>query len=99
MKVLVVDDEVHIRNSLKIILEQEGYRVECAENGLSAQRLIEQSSFDYDAGIFDLKMPGMDGLELLGWLKSCQKSFPVIMISAFGQISDAVSALKTGAED
>ena len=64
---------------------------------LSAQRLIEEGSFD--AGIFDLKMPGMDGLELLAWLKESEIELPVIMISAFGQVEDAVSAMKKGAED
>ncbi|MDA3957670.1 sigma-54 dependent transcriptional regulator [Oceanispirochaeta sp.] len=97
LKILVVDDESNIRNSLKIILEQEGYRVDCAENGLSAQRFMEQSQ--YDAGIFDLKMPGMSGLELLEWKKESSLNFPVIMISAFGEVEDAVRALKTGAED
>ena len=97
MKILVVDDEKNIRESLRIILEQDGYEVECAENGLSAQRLIEFGT--YDAGIFDLKMPGLSGLELLEWLQQQNPRFPVIMISAFGQVEDAVKALKTGAED
>ncbi|QEN08481.1 sigma-54-dependent Fis family transcriptional regulator [Oceanispirochaeta crateris] len=97
MHILIVDDEINIRESLKMILEQEGYEVSCAENGLSAQRMLEVAP--YDAGIFDLKMPGMDGLELLKWLKETGLDLPVIMISAFGQVEDAVSALKNGAED
>ncbi len=97
MKILVVDDEKNIRESLRIILEQDGYEVSAAENGLSAQRLIESDSFD--AGIFDLKMPGLSGLELLEWLQKREERFPVIMISAFGQVEDAVKALKTGADD
>ncbi len=97
MQILVVDDEKNIRESLKMILEQEGYSVECAENGLSAQRIIKESSFDL--GIFDLKMPGMDGLALLGWLRDEEKEMSVYMISAFGQVEDAVSALKMGADD
>ena len=97
MRILIVDDEKNIRESLRMILAQEGYEVDCAENGLSAQRLVEE--VPYDLGIFDLKMPGMDGLELLKWLKTREKNFPVFMISAFGQVHDAVDALKTGAED
>ncbi|MDA3810086.1 MAG: sigma-54 dependent transcriptional regulator [Spirochaetaceae bacterium] len=97
MQILVVDDEKNIRESLKIILEMEGYEVRCAENGLSAQRILKV--VDFDLGIFDLKMPGMDGLELLSWLKQEMKEMPVIMISAFGQVDDAVKALKMGAED
>lgn len=97
MHILVVDDEKNIRESLKIILEMEGYKVSCAENGLSAQRMLQIA--DFDMGIFDLKMPGMDGLELLSWLKEKAKKLPVVMISAFGQVDDAVKALKMGAED
>ncbi len=97
MRILIVDDEKNIRDSLKMILQQEGYEITTAENGLSAQRILETSSFDL--GIFDLKMPGMDGLELLKWLKSGERDFPVYMISAFGQVEDAVNALKSGADD
>lgn len=96
-KLIIVDDEKNIRESLKIILEQEGYSVDCAENGLSAQRLLIKNT--YNAGIFDLKMPGLNGLELLAWLNDTGIKLPVIMISAFGQVSDAVQALKTGAND
>lgn len=97
MKLLIVDDEINIRESLKMILEQEGHVVECAENGLSAQRLIDKNI--YDGGIFDLKMPGLNGLELLEWLQINKINLPVIMISAFGQVTDAVQALKFGAKD
>ena len=76
---------------------RKGIRVDCAENGLSARRLMEQNR--YEGGIFDLKMPGMTGLELLEWKKEAGIDFPVIMISAFGQVEDAVKAIKTGAED
>ncbi len=97
MRILVVDDEQNIRESLKMILEMEGYRVSTAENGLSAQRILEEESFD--AGLFDLKMPGMTGLELLGWLRDSKRAMPVIMVSAFGQVEDVVTAMKIGAED
>lgn len=97
MNLLVVDDEKNIRESLKILLKQEGFNVDCAENGLSGQRLLKNK--EYDAGIFDLKMPGLTGLELLKWVSDSGIKLPVIMISAFGQISDAVQALKIGAED
>ncbi|OQY31807.1 MAG: sigma-54-dependent Fis family transcriptional regulator [Spirochaetaceae bacterium 4572_59] len=97
MHILVVDDEKNIRESLKMLLEMEGYQVSSAENGLSAQRMLEENN--YDMGVFDLKMPGMDGLELLAWLKSENRDLPVVMISAFGQVEDAVKALKTGADD
>ena len=97
MRILVVDDEKNIRESLKILLEQDGFTVDSAENAFSAQRFIENN--EYDAGIFDLKMPGMSGLELLAWLQTQEQPFPVTMISAFGQVNDAVDALKIGAID
>jgi two-component system, NtrC family, response regulator AtoC len=97
MRILVVDDEKNIRESLKILLEQDGFSVDSAENAFSAQRFIEEN--EYDAGIFDLKMPGMSGLELLEWLQTQEHPFPVTMISAFGQVNDAVDALKIGAVD
>ena len=97
MRILVVDDEKNIRESLKILLEQDGFTVDTAENAFSAQRFIEEK--EYDAGIFDLKMPGMSGLDLLAWLQTQEQPFPVTMISAFGQVNDAVDALKIGAID
>jgi len=97
MRVLVVDDEESIRDSLKKFLELENLEVVCAENGLSAQRLIGAGGFD--AGIVDLKMPGMNGLELLSWMQGEGHSFPCVMISAFGQVTDAVEAMKSGAVD
>jgi len=97
MKILVADDEKNIRDSLKILLKQDGFEVECAENGLSARRFLEDH--DYDAAVIDLKMPGMTGLELLDWLQVNNFTIPVIMISAFGQVEDAVNALKMGAHD
>jgi two-component system response regulator AtoC len=97
MKILVVDDEQNIRDSIKRCLELEGMEVVCAENGLSGQRLLQQEPFS--AGVFDLKMPGMDGLELLRWVREKGLRVPVIMISAYGDINDAVEAMKSGAQD
>ncbi|MDC7223005.1 MAG: response regulator, partial [Spirochaetales bacterium] len=67
MKILIVDDEVNIRETIIRILELEGHTAESAENGLSAQRLMGEHY--YDLAVIDLKMPGMDGLELLDWIK------------------------------
>ena len=97
MRVLICDDEENIRNLLGKYLTIENFEVETAENGLSAQRMLREQSFD--ALVLDLRMPGMGGLELLKWIKDEGYDMPVIMISAYGEISDAVRALKLGAYD
>ncbi len=97
MRILVVDDEKNIRESIARFLRLDGMEPVIAENGLSAQRLLEEQTFA--AGIIDLKMPGMDGLELLRWIQSEGPRLPVIMISAYGEINDAVEAMKLGAQD
>jgi two-component system response regulator AtoC len=97
MLVLIIDDERNIRESLKKYLGLEGIDSLCAETGEGAVRLLEQESFD--AVILDLKLPGMSGQEVLGWIRDRGIPVPVIMISAHGQIPDAVEALKTGAGD
>ncbi len=97
MKVLVVDDERDIRESIQRYLQLEGMAADCAENGLSAQRRLRQEL--YSAAIVDLKMPGMDGLELIRWIRAEGLRVPVIMISAYGEINDAVEAMKSGAQD
>ncbi len=97
MKVLVVDDEINIRVSLKRILELEGLEADCAENGAAARELLENGS--YDVALVDLKMPVMSGQELLEWIRAEGLRLPVLMISAHGEIADAVRALKSGARD
>ena len=67
-----------------------------AENGFSAQRMLGENP--YDAVLVDLRMPGMDGLTLIRWIRSEGFRMPVIMISAHGEIADAVTALKEGAQ-
>ena len=97
MKVLIVDDEVNIRDSLSQFFAVYDIDSECAENGLAAQRMLCEAM--YDAMVVDLKMPGMDGLTLIRWMKEQGIDIPVIMVSAHGEITDAVSALKEGAAD
>ena len=97
MKVLVVEDEENIRESLCRYLTVKGLPAVPASNGLSAQRLLQEGGIS--AAVVDLRMPGMDGMELLQWMKAERLHVPVIMISAFGEISDAVAAMKHGAED
>ncbi len=97
MKVLVVDDEEGVRESIRRVLELEGMEVAAAENGLSGQRRLQEDPFA--AALIDLRMPGMDGLALLRWVREQGLRVPVIMISAYGEIQDAVEAMKTGARD
>ncbi len=97
MRVLIVDDEINIRTSLSQFFSVYDIDSELAENGLVAQRLLVSDSFD--AMVVDLKMPGMDGLTLIKWMREEGFEIPVIMVSAHGEISDAVSALKGGAAD
>ena len=97
MKILVCDDEENIRNLMKRFLMMEGIDSDTAENGLAAERMLREQP--YDAMLLDLRMPGCDGLEVLGWMRAEGFRIPVIMISAHGDIADAVSALKQGAQD
>jgi two-component system, NtrC family, response regulator AtoC len=97
MKVLVVEDEENIRESLCRYLTMKGLPAFPARNGLSAQRMLQEGGIS--AAVVDLKMPGMDGMGLLQWMKAERLHVPVIMISAFGEIGDAVAAMKQGAAD
>ncbi len=95
--ILVVDDELSMREFLKILLEKEGYRVVTAAEGKTALDLAEKQSFDLV--ISDIRMPGMSGLDLLARLKQQQAEIGVILITAFASPDDAVAAMKHGAFD
>ncbi|HCG63603.1 MAG: sigma-54-dependent Fis family transcriptional regulator [Spirochaetes bacterium GWC2_52_13] len=97
MRILIVDDEYNIRELMRKYLGLEGLESDGAENGLSAQRQLREHH--YDACLVDLKMPGMDGINLIRWIRQEGFRMPVIMISAHGEIHDAVTALKEGAQD
>lgn len=96
-KILVVDDERSIRNTLKDILEFEKYQVDLAENGIVALEQLKES--DYDIILCDIKMPEMDGIELLERLVILKPDVPVVMISGHGNIDTAVDCIKKGAYD
>jgi two-component system response regulator AtoC len=97
MRVLIVDDEKNIRLSLKKYLAMENIDALDAENGRAAIACLEKETFD--AAVIDLKLPDMSGQAVLEWMRERGISSPVLMISAHGQIADAVLALKTGAKD
>ncbi len=97
MRVLIVDDERAIRNSLKEILTDEGYDADTAEDGADAIRKVEKEKFDV---IFcDIKMPGMDGIEVLDKFMEMGVDAAVVMISGHGDIDTAVECIKKGAFD
>lgn len=96
-RILVVDDERSIRNTLKDILEFESHQVTLAEDGMSALSILKEHEFDL---LFsDIKMPQMDGIELLDQVRISKPELPVIMISGHGTIEVAVDAIKRGAYD
>ena len=97
MKILVVDDERAIRNSLKEILGDEGYEVETAEDGNQAVEMIDKGH--YDVVFCDIKMPGKDGEEVLDFVASNGIDTAMVMISGHGDIDTAVECIKKGAFD
>lgn len=97
MKILIVDDERAIRNSLREVLADEGYEADCAEDGASALEMIDKEKFDV---IFcDIKMPVMDGVELLEKIVAMNVDSAVVMISGHADIATAVDCIKKGAFD
>ncbi len=96
-KILVIDDERSIRNALKDILELEKFSVDLAEDGPSGLNKITEKR--YDAAFCDIKMPQMDGMELLQKAMESGVETPIIMISGHGNIETAVEAIKLGAYD
>jgi DNA-binding NtrC family response regulator len=96
-KILVIDDERSIRNTLKDILEYEKYSVDLAEDGMKGIEKVKGNSFDVI--LCDIKMPGMDGIEVLEQLVQLSPDTPVVMISGHGNIDTAVESIKKGAFD
>ena len=97
MKILIIDDERAIRNSLKEILVDEGYDVDAAENGAQGCQMVDKEK--YDVIFCDIKMPEMDGLEVLDRLVGMGVDSAIVMISGHGDINTAVDCIKKGAFD
>lgn len=95
--ILIADDEKSIRKTLREILEYEGYKIEEAEDGAKAFTMLSEG--DYDCALLDIKMPKMDGMEVLDKLQSTDCDTPIIMISGHGSVENAVEAVKKGAYD
>ncbi len=97
MKILIIDDERSIRNSLKEILIDEGYDVDVAENGAQGCEMVDKEK--YSVIFCDIKMPEMDGMEVLDRLSAMGVDAAVVMISGHGDIQTAVECIKKGAFD
>jgi len=96
-KILVIDDERSIRNTMKDILGFEGYTVDLAENGPEGIEMVKAT--EYDTIFCDIKMPEMDGIEVLQHIMEMRPEATVIMISGHGNIDTAVDSIKKGAYD
>ncbi len=97
LKILVVDDESAIRDTLRMILEFEGVEVLEAEDGYKALEIVKRK--DVDVIILDIKMPGMDGIECLSKLREIGNDAPVVMISGHATVNSAIESIKLGAFD
>lgn len=96
-KILIIDDERSIRNTLKDVLEYEGYGVELAESG--REGIAKCNDCRFDAVMCDIKMAEIDGIEVLSIIKTSYPDLPVLMISGHGNIHTAVTCIKHGAFD
>src|ERR687898_3327638 len=93
--ILVVDDEEIMREILETLLTREGYEVRLAAN--SSEGLELAKSLPFDAAIVDVMMPGMGGVQTLDELKKIDEDLPVLMITAFASVENAIAAMKRGA--
>ena len=98
MKILVVDDERAVRESLRRALELEGYEIELADDGIAALEALEANG-EPDAMILDVLMPGLDGLEVARQLRRGGSRLPILMLTARVEVDDRVAGLDAGADD
>src|SRR5213593_527739 len=96
-RLLVVDDDIQMLSALEAALRRKGHTVETASNGIDAASKLEKETVQ--AVITDLRMPGMNGLELLQYVRRTKPAMPVIVLSAYGTVPMAVEAIKAGASD
>jgi DNA-binding NtrC family response regulator len=96
-RVLIVEDELRQAKLWRAKLEEEGYKIDLAENGKEAcDKMLKEN---YQLILTDIRMPNMDGLQLLDWIRERDKELPVIMITAYADVDSAVRAMKKGAYD
>ncbi|MEW6410190.1 MAG: response regulator, partial [Nitrospirota bacterium] len=95
MKILVIEDELSVRLGISCTLESVGYKIATADNGVDGIRLFEKESFD--VVITDLRLPGINGIEVLKSIKNISPDTGVIVITAFADVKTAVEAMREGA--
>ena len=95
--ILVIDDEEIMREILEALLSREGYEVRLAANATEGLEMAR--SVPFDAAILDMMMPGMDGISALDEIKKIDDDLPVLMITAFASVENAIAAMKRGAYD
>ncbi len=96
-RMLVIDDEVDIREGLELLLTSEGFSVDLAQNGTEGLHKLENHA--YDMVLLDLMMPDRSGMEVLAEVRERDRETPIFMITAYGSVEAAVHALKLGAND
>lgn len=95
--ILLVDDEANLRTVFSDVLKRAGYRVKTVEDGHKAIKEVEQNT--YNLALVDLRMPKMDGIEVLENIKKRKPELPVIIYTGYGSITTAVEAMRKGASD
>ena len=96
-RILIIEDELNLADVLKIILSKEGYIVQCVSDGNDGARLMSKNEFDIV--ICDLRLPGLNGFEILKHKNKLNLDCSFIMITAYGSIDNAVEAIKNGADE
>src|SRR5213592_4787557 len=99
MRILVVDDDAAVRESLGRALRLEGYEVELASDGAEALERLDANGDDPDLVVLDVLMPNVDGLEVCRTLRRTGSRLPVLMLTARDEVSDRVAGLDAGADD
>jgi len=95
--ILVVDDDMRVRTIFSSMLRKEGYRVTAVKDGYETIKAIDEESFDL--ALVDLRMPGLDGIQVLERVKSRRLQTRVIIYTGYGSVEDAVEAMRKGAAD
>jgi DNA-binding response OmpR family regulator len=99
MRILVIEDNEKLAHSLKRAIEQEGYAVDCINDGLAGEKRMEVNHKDYDLLILDLMLPGKDGIEICKSLRKEGIMTPILMLTAKDTVKDKVLGLDSGADD